>query len=169
MVMTREARNAILIENKSGRVSQVPIDATETIYQGDMLFLSAHLATKMTTAADASDFLGVADHTNPQYSAGILTADYTRSYTSVVQSGLVQMIAGANETLQGFQSLKMITDAQHVRSTAVAAETVGCVDPGFAGAAGKAVIIGDYVKLWLKVPARLQVWGPRVVAESIET
>lgn len=169
MAMTREARNAILIENKSGRVSQVPISGAETIYQGDLVFLSAHLATKMTTAADASDFLGVSDHTNPQYSAGVLTSDYTKAYINVVQSGLVGMIAGAVETLQGFQSLKMITDAQHVRSTAVAAETVGCVDPGWAGAAGKLVAIGDLVKMWLKVPARLQVWGPRVVAEAIET
>lgn len=162
----REARNAIKIENKSGRVSQVPIDPTETILAGDMVYLSAGLATKMTAAGDAADFLGVSDHTNPQYTAGSLTQNYTKSYTNVVQSGLVEMIAGANETLNGFQGLEMVTDAQHVKSTATAANIVGIVDPGWAGAAGKAVLIGDYVKMWLKVPAMLQVWGPRVEAET---
>jgi hypothetical protein len=167
--MIREARNAILIENKSGRVSQVPIDPTETIYQGDLVFLDTGLATKMTAAADAADFLGVSDHTNPQSTAGILTSDYTKSYINVVQSGLVGMIAGAAETLTAFQPVRMITDAQHVRSTTTAAEVVGIVDPGWAGAAGKTVAIGDLVKIWLKVPARLQVWGPRVEAEMVET
>lgn len=165
----REARNAIKIENKSGRVSQVPIDPTETIYQGDLLFLDSGLATKMTAAADAADFLGISDHTNPQTTAGTLTSDYTKSYTNIVQSGLVEMIAGAAETLTGFQALEMVTDAQHVKSSTTAANVVGIVDPGWAGAAGKAVVIGDYVKMWLKVPSRLQVWGPRVEAEAGET
>jgi hypothetical protein len=166
---TREARNAIKIENKSGRVSQVPIDPTETVYQGDLMYLSAGLATKMAAAANGQNFLGVSDHTNPQTTAGILTSDYTKSYLNIVQSGLVEMIAGANETLDGFQALEMVTDAQHVKSSTTAANVVGIVDPGWAGAAGKAVVIGDLVKMWLKVPSRLQVWGPRVEAEAGET
>lgn len=163
--MDREARNAILIENRSGRVSQVPIDPTETILQGDMVFLDSGLATKMTTAADAADFLGISDHTNPQATAGTLTSDFTKSYINVVQSGLVAMIAGASETLSAWEELEMVTDAQHVKSTGTAARVVGVVDPGWAGAAGKAVVAGDLVKMWLKVPARYQVWGPRVDAD----
>jgi hypothetical protein len=165
----REARNAIKIENKSGRVSQVPIDPTESIYQGDMVFWDAGLATKMTVAGDADNFLGISDHTNPQRTGGTLTDDYTKSYINVVQSALVEMIAGANETLSAFQNLEMVTDAQHVKSSSTVANIVGIVDPGWAGAAGKAVVIGDMVKMWLKVPARWQVWGPRVEAEAGDT
>jgi len=167
--MDREARNAILIENRSGRVSQVPIDPTETIFQGDMVYLANNLATKMTAAGDAADFLGVSDHTNPQYTAGSLTQNYTKPYINVVQSALVAMIAGAAETLYPFQALRMVTDPQHVRATTNAAEVVGIVDPGWAGGVGKLVAIGDLVKMWLKVPAGLQVWGPRVEADLFIT
>jgi hypothetical protein len=171
MVQVREARNAIKLENRSGRVSQVPIDPTETIFAGDMVCLAAgnKLATKLTTAADAADFLGVCDHTNPQYTAGSLTTNYTKPYVNVVQSGLVEMIAGAIETLDPWQAVEMVTDAQHVKSSTTAANVVGIVDPGWAGPTGKAVIVGDYVKFWLKVPAMLQVWGPRVEAETFIT
>jgi len=163
--MIREARNAILIENKSGRVSQVPINIAETILQGDLMVLTAGLATKATTAASGATFLGVSDHTNPQSSAGTLTTDYGKPYINIVQSGLVAMIAGASETLTGFQPLEVITDAQHVKSSATAANVVGIVDPGWAGPTGKAVVIGDLVKMWVHVPSKLQVWGPRVAAE----
>lgn len=157
----REARNAILIEDKSGRVSQVAIDPTETIYQGDMLKWDAanHRATKMAAAADAATFLGVADHTNPQYTAGTLTSNYTIPYTNVVQSALVRQIAGKAETLHAFDTLEMVTDAQHVQKTATAANVVGVVDPGWATVAGKTVAIGDEVKLWLKVPKGLCAFG----------
>jgi hypothetical protein len=159
----REARNAILIESKSGRISQIPIDPTETIMQGDLLKWdnANHRATKMTAAADGPTFLGVSDHTNPQYSAGVLTADYTKGYTNVVQSGLVRMIAGAAETLHAFDDLELVTDAQHVKSTATPANAVGVVDPGWATVAGKVVAVGDEIKLWLKVPLLLSGFGPR--------
>ena len=55
-----------------------------------------------------------------------------------------------------FDTLEMVTDAQHVQKTATAANTVGVVDPGWATAAGKTVAIGDEIKLWLKVPKRLR-------------
>jgi hypothetical protein len=163
--MIREARNAIKIEAKSGRVSQVAIDPTETILQGDMVkFVSASgNATKMAAPADGATFLGISDHTNPQRTAGTLTQDYTKSYINVVQSGLVSLIAGAAETLKPFQSVEMVTDAQHIKSSATAANGIGIVYPGGAGRAGKAVAIGDEVKVWLKVPTTLQVWGPREV------
>lgn len=166
--MIREARNAIRIENKSGRVSQVPIDPTETILQGDLLFWDADngVATKLTAAADAADFLGMSDHTNPQYTAGILTSDITKSYLNVVQSGLVSVIAGAAETLEAFDTVEMVTDAQHVKKTSTPANVVGRVDPGWAGTAGKTVAIGDEIVIWLAVPAQYQVWGPRVEAGS---
>ena len=165
--MDREARNAILIENKSGRVSQVPIDPTETILQGDLLKWddTNHRATKMTAAADGADFLGVADHSNPQYTAGTLTSDYTKSYLNVVQSALVAMIAGASETLHSFKPLEFVTDAQHVKSSSTAANVIGVVDPGWAGVAGKAVVSGDLVKMWLKPEAKYAVWSGRVQAE----
>jgi multidrug resistance efflux pump len=157
----REARNAILIEDKSGRVSQVAIDPTETVYQGDLMKWDAanHRATKMTAAADAATFLGVSDHTNPQYTAGTLTANYTKAYTNIVQSALVRMIAGKAETLHGFGLLEMVTDAQHVQGTATAANVIGVVDPGWATVAGKTVAIGDEIKLWLKVPKNLAAFG----------
>lgn len=159
----REARNAILIENKSGRVSQVPIDPTETILQGDLLMWDAtnHVATKMTAAGDGANFLGVSDHSNPQYSAGTLTSDYTKSYLNVVQSALVRQLAGAAETLYALDTVEMITDAQHIQKTATAGNVVGVVDPGWAGAGGKTVAIGDEVKVWLKVPNARQVWSGR--------
>jgi multidrug resistance efflux pump len=157
----REARNAILIENKSGRVSQVPIDPTETVLQGDLMKWDAanHRATKMVAAADAATFLGVADHTNPQMSAGTLTADYTKAYTNIVQSALVRMIAGFAETLYGFDTVELVTDAQHTKKTATAVNIIGVVDPGWATVAGKTVAIGDEVKLWLKVPKLLTAFG----------
>lgn len=158
----REARNAILIEDKSGRVSQVPIDATETIYQGDQMMWDGtnHRATKMTAAGDGANFLGLSDHTNPQYTAGTLTSDYTKAYTNIVQSGLVRQIAGAAETLYGFDPVEFVTDAQHVKKTATAANAIGFVDPGWATAAGKTVAIGDEVKLWLKVKPVWSAFGP---------
>lgn len=161
--MIREARNAILIESKSGRVSQVPIDPTETILQGDMLKWDGtnHWATKMTAAGDGANFVGVSDHSNPQYSAGTLTSDYTKSYVNVVQKALVREIAGAAETLVAFDTVEFVTDAQHIKKTATAANVVGIIDPGWAGSAGKTVAIGDEVKLWLKVPNTWNVFGGR--------
>lgn len=161
--MIREARNAIKIENKSGRVSQVPIDPTEAIYQGDLMKWNpaVHQATKMTAAADGANFIGMSDHTNPQATAGSLTTDYTKSYTNIVQSALVSLIAGANETLHAFDAVEMVTDAQHVKKSGNRTIAVGFVDPGWAGAAGKAVVIGDEIKVWLKVPAWYNAFGQR--------
>ncbi len=162
--MVREARNASKIEAKSGRISQLPIDPTETIMQGDLLFwdTSLKLATKMTTAADGATFVGVSDHSNPQTTAGSLTSDYTKSYLNAIQIGLVEMIAGANETLTAFQPLEMVTDAQHVKSSSTATQIVGVVDPGWSGGgAGKTVAIGDTIKLWLRVDSDYMAFGGR--------
>jgi hypothetical protein len=161
--MIREARNAVKIEAKSGRISQVPIDPTETILAGDMMQWDAvnHRATKLTAAADGAEFCGISDHSNPQATAGSLTSDYTKSYTNLVQLGLVVMIAGAAETFHGWDDVEMITDAQHVTATAVPGQAVGYIDPAWAGSAGKTVAIGDPVKIWLKVPAKYQAFGGR--------
>ncbi len=160
---TREARNAVKIENKSGRVSQVPIDPTETILQGDLMKWDGtnHRATKMTASADGADFIGMSDHSNPQATAGSLTTDYTKSYTNIVQSALVVMLAGAAETLHGWDTVEMVTNAQSIRKTVTAANVVGVVDPGWAGSGGKLVAIGDEVKIWLKVKAAYQAFGQR--------
>lgn len=162
---TREARNAIKIENKSGRISQVPIDPTETIFQGDMLKWvdASHQATKMTAAADGSLFLGICDHTNPQYTGGTLTTDYTKSYVNVVQSGMVELIAGASETLHAFRAVEFVTNAQTIQGSNVRVRAIGFVDPGWAGVAGKAVVAGDLVKVWLKVPSWLNAFGTRAL------
>lgn len=162
--MIREARNASKIAAKSGDLSQLPIDPTETILQGDLLFwdTSLKLATKMTTAADGATFCGVSDHSNPQATAGSLTSDYTLPYTKVLQIGLVEMIAGAAETLTAFQPLEMVTDAQHVKSSSTATQIVGVVDPGWSGGGvGKTVAIGDVIKMWLRVDSDYMAFGGR--------
>lgn len=162
--MVREARNAIRIEAKSGRLSQVPIDPTETIYQGDLCMMDITspgiYATKLTTSTDGANFVGMSDHTNPQYTAGSLTSNYTKAYINIVQIALVSLIAGANETLHAFDTVEMVTDAQSVRKTATAGNVVAIVDPAWAGQA-KAVVIGDEVLGWLKVPAKFAVWQGR--------
>lgn len=159
--MIREARNAVKIESKSGRLSQVPIDPTETVLQGDLMKWddTLHVATKMTAAADGATFMGMSDTTNPQYSGGTTTSDYTKAYINVVQLALVEMIAGAAETLHAYNTVEFVTDAQHVKKTATGANVVGVIDPGWATASGKLVAIGDPVKIWLRVRAAYNAFG----------
>lgn len=100
-------------------------------------------------APSGASFLGVADHTNPVQSIGMLTEDTGDTRMNVVQQGLVEMIAEANETYFPWDTLIVGNSPQHVKKGA--ANAVGFVDPSV-GAAGKAVTNGDYVLMWLKVP-----------------
>jgi hypothetical protein len=148
---TREARNANKIEG--WRLSRVPIDPTETIYQGDMLAWDTanRRATKITVsgAPSGATFVGVADHTNPVQTTGMLTSDTAESRMNVLQQGLVEMIAEATETYYPFDTLIVGNNAQSVKKGSTNA--VGFVDPSVA-ATGKAVTAGDYILMWLKVP-----------------
>lgn len=149
--MSRESRNAILIEN--WRVSRVPIDPTETIYAGDMMVWDAGnaRATK-ATAASAGTFMGVSDHANPVPTSGILTQNQQLSITNIVQSGLVEMEAG--EELANCKPFEIVTvgaDAQTVVKTgATNNNKVGFLDTT---CNGKTYAIGDRVPIWLVVSA----------------
>lgn len=155
----REKRNAIKIEG--WRLSRVPIDKTETIFQGDMLAWvdATKLATKLTGTSGAQ-FLGVSETSNPVETIGSPTflSDTQNARVNVMQQGLVEMIAGESMTIFPFDKLTSGVDAQTVLKTgAVSGNMVGLVDPAV-GNAGKAVVAGDVVKMWLQVPDLLRVW-----------
>lgn len=149
--MDRDKRNASKIEG--WRLSRVPINPAEEIYQGDMLAwdVSNRRATKITVsgAPSGATFIGVADHTNPVQSIGMLTSDLQDTRMNVLQQGLVEMIAEATETYYPFDTLIVGNSPQHVKKGAT--NTVGFVDPSVT-ASGKAVVAGDYILMWLKVP-----------------
>jgi len=146
----REKRNAIKIEG--WRLSRVPIDPAGTIFQGDMLAwdVANRRATPIAVsgAPSGATFIGVADHTNPVKTIGMLTSDLQETRMNVVQQGLVEMIAEATETYFPFDTLIVGSDAQTVKKGAT--NSVGFVDPSVT-AAGKAVTAGDLVLMWLKV------------------
>jgi hypothetical protein len=148
MAFVREARNAVKIEG--WRLSRVPIDPTESIFQGDMLCWNS--GTKQVTKAvtgNEANFVGIADHTNPVLSAGILTANLTDTRMNVIQAGLVELIVEASATYFPFDGVKIGADAQSVKLGS--APQIGICDPAV-GAAGKAYQAGDYVLIWLRVP-----------------
>lgn len=154
----REKRNAIKIEG--WRLGRVPIDPTETIYQGDMLAWndSLKLATKLTAAASGAQFCGVSETTNPVETVGSLTSDTTKPRVNVMQQGLVEMVAGETMTLYPFDLLTVGADAQTVVKTgATSGNKVGICDTAV-GAGGKAVVAGDLVKMWLTVKDLYRVW-----------
>jgi len=147
----REARNAIKIEG--WRLSRVPISSAQVIMQGDMLAWDAGnrvaLPIVVSGGPSGAAFLGVADHTNPIQSIGMLTADTGETRMNVVQQGLVEMIAEVAETYFPWDTLIVGASAQHVKKGAT--NPVGFADPAV-GAAGKAYAAGDLVLMWLKVP-----------------
>jgi len=151
MSYDRAARNAIKIE--AWRLSRVPIDPTETIYAGDMLAwnTATRQATKIVSGGGPSgaSFVGVADHTNPVLSVGMLLDSTQDIRMNVVQQGLVEMIAETAETIYPFDTLIVGSNPQTVKKGST--NVVGFVDPTV-GALGKAVSAGDYILMWLKVP-----------------
>jgi hypothetical protein len=149
---SREAINRVKIE--LARLSRVPVDQTETIYQGDLIVwdVANKRATK-AVAASGSTFMGMSETTNPIETAGSSTflTDLQSPRINVIQKGLVEVIAGENVTLYPWDLVKIGADAQKVLKTG-ATETnfVAVVDPNFAGTSGKAVVTGDLVKVWLR-------------------
>lgn len=147
----REARNASKIEG--WRLSRVPIAVDAAILQGDMLAwdVANRRAVTITVsgAPSGATFLGVADHTNPVQTIGMLTSDVGEIRMNVLQQGLVEMIAEATETYFPFDTLIVGNSPQHVKKGST--NSVGFVDPSVT-TSGKAVTAGDYVLMWLKVP-----------------
>lgn len=155
----RERINRVKIEH--WRLSRVPVSASATIYQGDALAWndSVHQATQLTAAASGAQFIGISDTTNPIETAGSTTflSDTTKAYVNVIQKGLVEMIAGTSETMYPFNTVDIGADAQTVVKGSTNA--IGIVDPGWATVSGKAVVLGDLVKIWLRVPKAYSALG----------
>ena len=148
---TRERINRVKIE--AWRVSRVPIDKTETIYQGDLLVwdVANRRATKAVSAS-GSTFVGMSDTSNPIETVGSTTylSDSQSPRVNVIQSGLVEVIWAANETIYPFDEVVIASnDAQHCEVGS--SNPIGIVDPSY-GAAGKVISSGDLVKIWLRVP-----------------
>ncbi len=154
---SRESINRGRVEGWA--LSRVPIDSTETIYQGDALIWndSVHQATKAGSAS-GSQFIGISDTKNPVETAGSPTflSDTANPRVKVIQQGLVEVIWDANETIYPFNTVVLgTTSAQHFKKGS--SNPVGIVDPAI-GAAGKLVAVGDLVKIWLRVPDAYRVF-----------
>lgn len=153
----RERINRVKIEG--WRVSRVPINPSETIYQGDLLVWVSgnHRAEKPTATSgwvDAANFIGMAEKSNPVETAGStrFLSDQTTTIMNVLQMGLVEVIIGEAITIYPLDNLTLGADAQTVLKTgATSNNRVGLVDPAY-GASGKAVSAGDVIRMWVKVP-----------------
>ncbi len=155
----REKRNAIKIEG--WRLSRVPIDKTETIFQGDMMaWVDATKTATKLSGTSGGQFCGVSETSNPIETIGSPTflSDSQNPRINVMQQGLVEMIAGESMTIFPFDKVTVGVDAQTVVKTgANTGNMVGLIDPTV-GAAGKAVVAGDVIKMWLQVPDAFRVW-----------
>jgi hypothetical protein len=147
----REATNRI--KREIFRVSRVPINPAETIFQGDLICwdAAAKRASKAGSASGAT-FMGISDTTNPVETAGSPTflSSTTNPRINVVQKGLVEVIWGAAETIFPYDTAVIGADAQTCIKGA--SNPVGVVDVDYPSA-GKAVAIGDIVRIWLKPAA----------------
>jgi hypothetical protein len=148
---TRESINRVKIEG--WRVSRVPVNASEDIYQGDLLCWDSanKRATRLTTAASGANFVGMSDTKNSIETAGSSTflSASTTNKVNVIQQGLVEVIWGANETIYPFDTVAISgTDAQTCQKSA--SNVIGFVDPAY-GSAGKAAVTGELIRIWLKV------------------
>lgn len=155
----REKRNAIKIEG--WRLSRVPIDKTETIYQGDMMaFVDATKTATKLSGTSGGQFCGISDTSNPIETIGSPTflGDSQKPYINLIQQGLVEMVAGESMTIFPFDKLTVGVDAQTVVKTgATTGNMVGLVDTAV-GPGGKTVAVGDLVKMWVTVPDAYRVW-----------
>lgn len=153
VVQTRESINRSKIE--AWRVSRVPVNPDESIFQGDLLVWDAanHRATK-GTAASAATFIGMSDTKNQVETAGSpsFLGDTKSSRVNVLQQGLVEVIWGVSETVYPFDEVifdSAVNNAQTCKKGST--NPVGIVDPSY-GAAGTAITSGTLVKIWLRVP-----------------
>jgi len=149
MAETRSKRNAVKIEG--WRLSRVNSGA-EDIYQGDMVMWAVLLGkAQPAVAASGASFIGVSDTSTVVPSLGVLTSDQQLSRINVIQSGLVEMIAGEGATIKPFDPVYIGADAQTIAFSG--SNAIGYVDPGFVGGASKAVSLGDFVRIWITVQA----------------
>jgi hypothetical protein len=149
---TRESINRIKIEH--WRASRIPCNTAEDIYQGDLMCwdVTNKRATRLLAGSSGANFIGMSDTKNSMETAGSSTflSATTTNRLNIVQSGLVEVIWGATETLFPFDEVVADTtpDAQTVRKGST--NPIGVVDPAV-GTAGKAVTAGDLAKIWLQV------------------
>jgi hypothetical protein len=148
-VATRESINRVKIEG--WRVSRVPIASAQAVHQGDLLVWdAANRRAIPATSASGASFLGMSDTKNPIGTAGSpeFLSDSATPRLNVIQQGLVEVIAGATETLYPFDEVVLGADAQTVVKGS--SNPIGVVDPSV-GSTGKAVTAGDLIKIWLRV------------------
>lgn len=150
---TRESINRIKIEH--WRASRIPCNTAEDIFQGDLMCwdVTNKRATRLTASASGANFIGMTDTKNSMETAGSTTflSATTTNRLNIVQSGLVEVIWGATETLFPFDEVVIhssAADAQTVQKGS--SNPIGVVDPAV-GTAGKAVTAGDLAKIWLQV------------------
>lgn len=153
MAAVREPINRVKIEH--WRMSKVPIDKTVTVYQGDLMVWHDVLKVAQPSAgASGDDFIGMSETTNPVESLGSsrFLSDVQYDKINVIQRGLVEVIARFSATVYPFDKVYLDnTDAQSVTNSG--SNSVGFIDPTFCGSAGKAVVTGDLIRIWLTVPS----------------
>lgn len=148
----RESINRIKIEKF--RVSQVPVNSAEDIYQGDlMVWDSTNRRATRATSTSGANFIGMSDTKVSQESAGSSTFlnPITLNRINVVQDALVEVCWGANETVYPLDTVVLGADAQ----TCVkgASNPIGVIDPAYGTSGFAATTTGVPIKIWLRVPA----------------
>ncbi len=152
----RESINRVKLEH--WRISRVPCNTAEAIFQGDMLCwdVANRRATRLITAASGANFIGMSEKQNFVETAGSTSflSNTTSPILNVIQSGLVEVIWGVAETVYPFDEVVMDGANAQTCKKGSGSTVVGVVDPGFAVTAnvsGRAVASGDLVKIWLQV------------------
>lgn len=155
----RERINRVKIEK--WRVSRIPIDPTETVFQGDAMAWNdaTKLATKLTAAASGAQFMGLSETTNPMETAGStrFLTDPTEPRINVITEGLVELVAGEAMTAYPRDLVTLGADSQTVVKTgANSTNALGYIDPAYT-AAGTSIALGALVRFWLRPTVR---FGP---------
>lgn len=147
---SRESINRCKIEH--WRVSRVPCNTAEDIYQGDLLAwdVTNKRATRLLSSASGANFIGMTDTKNSMETAGSTTflSATTTNRLNVIQSGLVELVWGVAETVFPFDEVGIDADAQTCKKSGT--NPIGVIDPAY-GSAGKAIASGDLVRVWLQV------------------
>lgn len=147
---SRESINRCKIEH--WRVSRVPCNTSEDIFQGDLLTWDTtnKRATRLLSTASGANFLGMSDTKNSMETAGSSTflSATTTPRLNVIQSGLVELVWGVAETVFPFDEVIIDADAQTCKKGST--NPIGVIDPGY-GTAGKSIASGDLVRVWLQV------------------